>query len=76
MAEIDYDKLAETIAKIVDNKAPPCNLLSESDIETLKDLVKKKRLMGKGFLWLLVAIAGMLVKDLYQLSVINLRWGP
>lgn len=71
----DLESLADVIAERVCEKTPPCHLLSEGDIDILKDLVEKKRLMGKGFLWLLFAVAGMLVRDLYHLISVNLHWG-
>ncbi len=73
--KIDYDELSEKIAEKLQEKTPPCFLLSDEDIDTLRDLVKKKKLMGKGFLWLLFAVAGMLLKDLYALISSNLHWG-
>ncbi|MCK5612736.1 hypothetical protein KAR91_63270 [Candidatus Pacearchaeota archaeon] len=75
MSEIDYDKLSQHIVDKMKHSVPPCHLLTEGDIETLQDLVSKKKLMGKGFLWLMFAVAGMLVKDLYQLVIANLHWG-
>ena len=72
---IDYEKLSKMIADKMQNKVPPCHLLTEGDIETLQDLVSKKKLMGKGFLWLLFAVAGMLLKDVYHLLTSNLHWG-
>ena len=75
ITEKDLEALAERIASKVQHKTPPCHLLTESDIATLQDLVDKKRLMGKGFLWLLVAVMGMLGKDLYLLLKENLHWG-
>ena len=75
MSDIDYDKLAESIASKMRDQVPPCHLLTEADIETLQDLVTKKKLMGKGFLWLLFAVAGMLLRDVYNLLSANIHWG-
>ncbi len=71
----DLEELAEIIAQRVHEKAPPCQLLTDSDIVVLRDLVKKRKLMGKGFLWLLGAVAIMLATDLYLLLKENLHWG-
>lgn len=73
--KIDYEKLSGMIADKIHDKVPPCHLLTEGDIETLQDLVSKKKLMGKGFLWLLFAVAGMLLRDVYNLLTSNLHWG-
>ena len=75
LTKTDLEALAELVAQKVSDKTPPCQMLTESDIDTLRDLVSKKKLMGKGFLWLLFAVAGMLVKDLYHLISNNLHWG-
>ena len=75
LTEKDLNYLAEVIAKKVHEKSPPCQLLTEGDITILRDLVKKRRLMGKGFLWLLLAVMGMLGKDLYLLIKENFHWG-
>ena len=71
----DLEELAELIANKVQHKTPPCHMLTEADITTLQDLVEKKRLMGKGFLWLLLAVMGMLGKDIYLLIKENFHWG-
>ncbi len=73
--KIDYEKLSDMISDKMHIKNAQCQVLSEADIDTLKDLVQKKKLMGKGFLWLLFAVAGMLFKDLYNLLVSNIHWG-
>ena len=73
--KIDLEELAELIANKVQHKTPPCHMLTEADITTLQDLVEKKRLMGKGFLWLLLAVMGMLGKDIYLLIKENFHWG-
>lgn len=75
MTKKDLEDIAELIANKVHEKTPPCHLLSDSDIVVLRDLVKKRKLMGKGFLWLLVAVMGMLGKDLYLLIKENFHWG-
>ena len=72
---IDYEKLSGLIADKMVEKIPPCQRLTESDITVLEDLVKKKKLMGKGFLWLLFAVAGMILRDLWHLVGSNLHWG-
>lgn len=74
-SKIDYEKLSDMISEKLHAKSPPCQMLTEDDIDTLKDLVTKKRLMGKGFLWLMFAVAGMLFKDLYHLVTANIHWG-
>ena len=73
--KIDYEKLSDMISEKIHAKSPPCQLLSEDDIDILKDLVQKKRLMGKGFLWLGFAVMGMLLRDLYHLLMSNIHWG-
>ena len=75
ITEKDLEALAEMIAGKVHEKTPPCQLLTDSDIVVLRDLVKKRKLMGKGFLWLLLAVMGMLGKDLYLLIKENFHWG-
>ena len=75
ITEKDLEDLAERIANKVQHKTPPCHLLTEADITTLQDLVDKRKLMGKGFLWLLAVVVGMLAKDIYLLVRDSLHWG-
>ena len=74
MTKKDLEEIAELIAGKVHDRTPPCQLLTDSDIVVLRDLVKKRKLMGKGFLWLLAVVVGMLAKDLYLLVRESLHW--
>jgi len=66
------------IKKLVDEMVEhrsPCHNLDETDVGSIKDVIKKYRKMERGFSMVLWGILLYIAKNIYDLLIVNLHWG-
>ena len=70
----DEEFINKLVAKIQEQPAP-CSTFSEDDVIVLRDLIVKRKKLGKGLAWLAAAVLLMWVKDFYSLVSPYLPFG-
>lgn len=68
----------EFIKKLVDEMIKhrsPCHELDDRDIDSLKDVIKHYRKIGKGVAFISWSIILYMLKSLYDILIANIHWG-